>query len=204
MNGWLDLEVARERRSELLREAERRRLARKLIEARKTRVEPLLGEEAHEPVPRYIETRWGLSEDEPRIAELLDLNGMPRRAAFEKQFVVAQEDGEVLAATSYRTTPKRLHLGPVVADPWAGERELAVALYAGVKDLAQEMGVREIRVRPDGQADYPREAGYRRKAGEWRLDATLPPASRAWRDTSRETRRSGRSPRTSNRNLTPR
>jgi hypothetical protein len=34
MNGWLDLEVAKERRNELLREANRRRLARILHEAR--------------------------------------------------------------------------------------------------------------------------------------------------------------------------
>lgn len=179
MNGWLDHEDFREHRRELLREAERWRLARKSGEARKTHAEPLLGEETREPVRRNIEIRWGLFEDGPRIVELLDLNGVPRRAAFEEQFVVAQENGDVLAAVGYRTSPKRLHLGLVVADPWAGERELAVALYAGVGDLAQEMGVREIRARPDGRADYPREAGYRRRAGEWRLDAAPSPGSRA-------------------------
>ncbi|MGH3145267.1 MAG: hypothetical protein ACRDTR_05645, partial [Rubrobacter sp.] len=90
---------------------------------------------------RDIGIRWGLAGDEPRIVELLDLNGMPRRAACEEQFVVAEEDGEVLAAMGYRTAPKRLHLGSVIADPWAGERDLALALYAGVRGLAREMGV---------------------------------------------------------------
>jgi acetyltransferase (GNAT) family protein len=121
-------------------------------------------------VKRDIEIRWGLAEDEPRIAELLELNGMPRRAAFEECYIVAEEDGEVLAALSYRTVPKRLLLGLLVADPWAGERALAAALYAGAKDLAREMGVRGIRARSDGRADYPREAGYHRWVNGWRLD----------------------------------
>jgi hypothetical protein len=170
----LDFEVAEERRTELLREANQRRLARKLREARKARPEELFGKEAGEPVKRDIEVRWGLAEDEPRIAELLELNGMPCRAAFEERFIVAEEDGEVLAALRYRTAPKRLLLGLIVADPWAGERALAVALYAGAKGLAREMGVWEIRAQSDGHADYLREAGYRRRAGEWRLDTTQP------------------------------
>lgn len=168
MSDLLIVEAAREHRRELLRETERR-MTRKLSAAHT---------EASEPVKREIEIRWGFSEDEPRIVELLELNGMPRRAAFEEQFIVAEEDGEVLAALAYRMASKRLLLGFFVADPWAGERELAVALYAGVRDLAQEMGVREIRARPDERADYPREAGYRRRAGEWRLDAGLPSGSR--------------------------
>jgi hypothetical protein len=171
MSDLLVIEIAREHRRELLRETERR-MTRKLSEARKAHTE------ASEPVKRDIEIRWGFSEDEPRIVELLELNGMPRRAALEEQFVVAEEDGEDLAALGYRMAPKRLLLGLLVADPWAGERELAVALYAGVRDLAQEMGVREIQARPDERADYPREAGYRRRAGEWRLDAALPSGSR--------------------------
>jgi hypothetical protein len=35
--------------------------------------------EASEPVKRDIEIRWGLPEDEPRIVELLELNGMHGR-----------------------------------------------------------------------------------------------------------------------------
>jgi hypothetical protein len=177
MNDLLVVEAAREHRGELLRETERR-LTRKLNEARKAHTE------ASEPVKRRIEIRWGSPEDEPRIVELLELNGMPRRAAFEEQFVVAEEDGEVLAALAYRTAPKRLLLGLLVADPWAGERELAVALYAGGRDLAQEMGVREIRARSAGRAGYPREAGYRRRAGEWRLDVAPPSGSRSGSPTA--------------------
>jgi hypothetical protein len=171
MNSWLDFEVMKERRNELLREADRHRLARKLHEAR---TEELFAEEASETMKRNIEVRWALAADEPRIAELLELNGMLRRAAFEELFIVAEEDGEVLAALSYRTASKRLLLGLLVADPWAEEYPLAVALYAGAKDLAREMGVWEIRARSDGRADYPREAGYRRRIGGWRLDTTQP------------------------------
>jgi hypothetical protein len=169
MNGWLDLEVAEKRRDELLREADRWRLARKLREAR---TEELFAEEASETMKRDIEVRWGLAKDEPRIAELFELNGMLHRTAFEERFIVAEEDGEVLGALCYRTASKRLLLGLLVADPWAGERALAVALYAGAKGLAREIGVREIRAWSDGRADYPREAGYRRRIDGWRLDTT--------------------------------
>lgn len=119
-------------------------------------------------VERNIQTRWGLSEDEPRIGELLDLNGVPRWPTIGEQFVVAEEDGKVLALMGYRTAPKQLVLGTVIADPWAGERDLAVALYAGVRDLAREMGVRKILARSDGRTNYPRQAGYRRRPGGWR------------------------------------
>jgi hypothetical protein len=55
---------------------------------------------------------------------------------------------------------------------------LAVALYAGAKGLAREMGVWEIRARSDGRADYPGEAGYHRWVDGWRLDTTQPLESR--------------------------
>jgi len=130
---------------------------------------PIRKTDRRRPTRRNIQVRWGLVEDELRISELLDLNGVPHRAAVEEQFVVAEEGGEILAAVGYRTAPKRLLLGPVIADPWAGERDLAVALYAGVRDLAYEMGAREIHVLSDRRETYPREAGYRRKAGGWSL-----------------------------------
>ncbi len=179
MNGWLDLEVDREHLDGLMRDAQRSQLVRELEAARKAQTVKHHNEAASKPMKREIEVRWGLSEDEPKIAELLELNGMPRQAAFEEQFVVAEENGEVLAAMRYRTAPKRLLLELLVVDPWAGEREWAVALYAKVRVLAQEMGVQEILAQPAGRADYPREAGYRRRAGEWRLDTALPSASTA-------------------------
>jgi hypothetical protein len=155
------------RHEDLLREAERERLARGLRAARKgegravRRVEGL-GE---------IRVRWGMLEDEPRIADLLQLNGMPRWVAFEERYVVAERDGEILAALRYRTEPKRLLLGLLISDPWTEERPLAVALYAGAADLAREMGVGEVIAQVSPHADYPREAGYRRRGRrEWRLD----------------------------------
>jgi hypothetical protein len=79
----------------------------------------------------------------------------------------------------YRTEPKRLLLGLLVGDPWAEERPLAVALYAGAGELAREMGVGEVIARPFPHADYPREAGYRRWGRrEWRLEVARAPESR--------------------------
>lgn len=128
-----------------------------------------------------VVVRWGLDEDEGRVADLLELNGIPRWAAFEERFVVAEKDGEVLAAVRYRTEPKRLVLELLVADPWAGERALARTLYAGAGELAREMGAREVLV-PAGAWAYPRgypgEAGYRRWGRGWRLDATRDGAGR--------------------------
>ena len=99
------------------------------------------------PVEAGVEVRWGLREDEARVAELLELNGMPRWSAFEERYILAGERGEVLAALGYRTASKRLFLGLLVADPWGGERRLAEALYAGALDLAREAGIGEVYAR---------------------------------------------------------
>ncbi|MCA1687201.1 MAG: hypothetical protein LC714_01060 [Actinobacteria bacterium] len=173
MRDWADFGVWEERRKELLREAEHRRLARELREAREVRAAERPGEDSV-GLPDGIEVRWGLLEDEPRIAEILELNGMPRWIAFEERYIVAEKDGEILAALRYRTEPKRLLLGLLVSDPWAEERPLAVALYAGTGELAREMGVGEVLARPFPYlGDYPREAGYRRRGRRaWRLDTT--------------------------------
>ena len=172
MNGWAEFGAAEERRKKLMREAERVRLVRTLREARKarTRREGNLYGVSGEPGTEDIEVRWGMAEDEAKVAELLELNGMPRWMAFEERFIVAEKDGEVLAALRYRTEQKRLVLGLLVTDPWAEERSLAVALYAGVREMALEMGVKEIRARTDRYSDYPREAGYRRQRGGWHLE----------------------------------
>ena len=185
VRDWADFGVWEERRRELVREAEDRRLARELREARaeKRSGEVSIG------LLEGIEVRWGLLEDEPRIAEILELNGMPRWIAFEERYIVAEKDGEILAAMRYRTEPKRLLLGLLIADPWAEERPPAVALYAGARELARELGVGEVIARPyHYEGEYLREAGYRRRGRrEWRLDATLihecrkePPAG-GWR-----------------------
>ena len=121
-----------------------------------------------------IEVRWGLEEDEARIAKLTELNGMRRVLAFEERFIVAERDGKILAVLRYRTEPRRLLLGLLISDPWTEERPLAVALYARAGELAREMGVGEVRARPVLHADdYPYEAGYRwRFPGGWYLDTT--------------------------------
>jgi hypothetical protein len=75
-------------------------------------------------------------------------------------------------ASSRATTSQAFLLGLLVSDPWAEERPLAVALYAGAIELAREMGVREVRARSVRHADgYPHVAGYRwRFPGGWYLD----------------------------------
>ena len=172
MSYWMDFGVWEDRRRELVREAEIGRLSKALREERKMsemrvderRSEGYAGSDG-------IKVRWGYLEDEPRIAYLLELNGMPRWVAFEERYLVAEKDGEVVAALRYRMEPKRLVLGLLVIDPWADERALAVALYGGARKLALEMCVREIRAWAARYTDYPREAGYRRRGGEWRTDA---------------------------------
>jgi hypothetical protein len=162
VHSWAEFGAWEDHHEELLREAEQARLARAgRVSSRERRVE----------VPEGIEVRWGLLEDEPGIADLLELNGMPRWVAFEERYVVAERDGEILSALRYRTEPKRLLLGLLISDPWTEERPLAVALYAGAAALAREMGVGEVIAQVSPHADYPREAGYRRRGRrEWRLD----------------------------------
>lgn len=152
-----------------MREAEEERLAR---EARGGRVSGSRTERQVE-MAEGIEVRWGSLEDEAKIADLLQLNGLPRWVAFEERYVVAERDGEILAALRYRMEKGRLSLGLLVSDPWAEERPLAVALYAGARELAREMGAGEVLARPFPYADYPGEAGYRRRGRhEWRLDVS--------------------------------
>ena len=168
MGDPFDLEMARERRKELLREAEERRIAGILRRARRD-----AGEGRNGGVSRLdgVEVRWGLVEDESAVADLLDLNGMPRWVAFEERFVVAEKDGKVLGALRYRTESKRLLLGLLVVDPWAGEERVARALYRGAGELAGELGVGEVVV-SSTRAGYPGGAGYRRWGRSWRLHLT--------------------------------
>ena len=159
MDYWADLSAWKEHRRELLREAQERRLEREARKARKAFARS-------KKSPGAVEVRWGLPDDEAKVAELLELNGMPRWVAFEERFVVAERDGAVRAAVVYRTEPKRLLLGLLVADPWAGERRLAVDLYAGARRLALELGANDIVATIDRRrAAYPHEAGYHRWGG---------------------------------------
>jgi hypothetical protein len=97
-----------------------------------------------------------------------------RQKAFEERFILAEEKGEVLTVLSYQMASKRLLLELLVADPWAEERTLATALYAGAAALAWEAGIGEVRARPNPYGDYPGEVGYRWWRGGWRSDATFP------------------------------
>jgi N-acetylglutamate synthase-like GNAT family acetyltransferase len=91
-----------------------------------------------------------------------------------ESFIVAERDGKVVAALRYETEPKKLVLGPLVVDPWAGEPVLAKALYSGVHTLAKETGVREVITPSIRYGDYLYEAGYRRAMGGWSADTARP------------------------------
>ena len=164
MGDPFGLEIARVRQEELLREAERSRIARSLRRFRRGK-----GDDEGWVELRGVEVRWGLAGDESAVADLLELNGMPRWISFEERFVVAQKDGKVLGAVRYRTESKRLILGLLVVDPWAGEERLAPVLYRGAGELAREIGAHEV-VTSASQARYPGRAGYRHRGRGWRLD----------------------------------
>lgn len=166
MSDWFGIEVAKARQEELLREAEGRRIARALRGFRRSGVKDRSKEVAE---TEGVEVRWALAGDEPAVADLLELNGMPRWISFEDRFVVAEEDGKVLGAVRYRTESKRLILGLLVVDPWAGEEKLARALYRGAGELARELGVHEV-VATAPRAGYAARAGYRHRVRGWRLD----------------------------------
>lgn len=167
MDPWADGSVWREHREELLREAQRRQLRR---EARKG------GRASTYPKKvAAVKVRWGLAGDEPRIAELLELNGMPRWVASEERFVVAEREGAVVAAVRCRTEPERLLLGLLVVDPWSEERTLAPALYAGARTLALEVGASDVVARPDRhRAAHLSEAGYSRRGAVWSAAPSRP------------------------------
>jgi hypothetical protein len=160
------------RHQELLREANQRRLANELRRTRKARKEKPPTSGAHAPAIKRTKVRPGLAEDAPRIAELLELNGMPRWVAFEERFVVAEEAEELVAVLRFRDDSQRLYLGLLVTDPWADERSLAVALYAGARLMAHGLGLREVRARTREHEKHLREAGYRRCSGGWRSEVT--------------------------------
>ncbi|HVD34313.1 MAG TPA: hypothetical protein VNB93_01115 [Rubrobacter sp.] len=151
-----------------MREARERRTARALRKARRN------VREARRGVTRElegVEVHWGLAEEEPAVADLLELNGIPRWVAFEERFIVAQKNGKVLGAVRYRMESKRLLLGLLVVDPWVGEERIALALYRGAGDLAREIGAGEV-MASVSQVDYPGRAGYRRRGRGSRLDVT--------------------------------
>jgi hypothetical protein len=168
MGRWADYKAWRERRKELVAEDQDRALAR---EARRVR-EAFASAEGSGPA---VEVRWGLAEDGARIADLLELNGMPRWVAFEELFVVAAERGEVTAAVRYQTGRERLLLGLLVADPWRDRGALAEVLYSGARALAWEAGIPRVVVRVPENPRRARDAGFRRHGRDLQADATALP-----------------------------
>jgi len=123
---------------------------------------------------RGIEAGRALPGDEGRIAELLELNGLPRHMAAEERFLIAGWGGEVLAALHYRAVNGRLLLGCLASDPFASERLLARALHAEAHALAREMGLKEIRALPPVHGAYPYDGGHRSRYRRWRPGAAAP------------------------------
>ena len=150
------------RHVDLLEEAERERLARDLRRVRKA--------PAWRPAPPDARAvvRPGNDRDAPRIAQILELNGMPRWVAFEERFIVAEEDGTLLAAVRFREGTGRLHLGLLVTDPWADEGSLATALYAGAREVARGLGLGEVEALTLLHQRHLRGTGYHRRGGVWR------------------------------------
>ena len=160
MHGWADFGFWRDRREDLLREAAEERQTK----GARRDMNAIRGGKKGDAAG----VRWGTVADEPAVAGILELNGVPRWVAFEERFIVAEgAGGRLLAAMRYRTEPKRLILGLPVVDPWAGERRMLGALYGGAVELARGMGVDEVVTRPagpakDAQAACLREAGWKR------------------------------------------
>lgn len=176
MMGLADLWYAR-RHQELLREAGREHLAREFRRARRARAGESgpSGSPTAEGLARTdAEVRRGLVEDAPRIAELLKSNGMPHWIAYEERFIVAYEDGVLVAALRFQEDFERLYLGLLVTDPQTEEHALAAALYAGARAMARGSGLREVRARTRRHQPLLRAAGYRRWEGGWRLDTNDP------------------------------
>jgi len=158
------------RHGELIREADQHRLAREARRALKLRARSEESEARRASARQHPAVRLGLASDAPRIAVLVELNGMPRWVAFEERFVVVEQGGALTAAMRFREGTERLYLGLLIADPWAEEHVVAVALYSGARAIAEGLGLREVRARTRGHETYLREAGYRGWRGGWRLD----------------------------------
>ncbi len=164
---WSGLFEGRHR--ELLREAEKERLAGGLRRGRKA-YRPRLPESreaggtARGP---SVAVRPGTALDAPRIAGLMELNGVPRWVAFEERFIVVEEGGALTAAIRFRAGTERLHLGLLVTDPWADEYPLAVALYSRAPTTARDLGLREVRARTGRHEWQLYQAGYRRRGDIW-------------------------------------
>lgn len=105
--------------------------------------------------------RWGTDADRGTLSRLGDLNGRPRRKAFESRFVVAEKGGRVLAAMPYRSADGGMLAGEAVVDPWSRARELSGEVYRALVRLGVEIKASEVRVEGAGRPGHLVEAGYR-------------------------------------------
>ena len=161
------------RHKELILEASQRRIAREVLRARKGRGHTDESETRRASTRKYPVVRLGVAADAPRIAVLLELNGMPRWVAFEERFIVAEEkDGRLAAAVRFQEGAESLRVGLLVTDPWTGEAPVVATLYAKARAVAEERGLREVRARTRGHETQLREAGYRRLRGGWTCPTT--------------------------------
>ena len=164
---WSGLFEGRHR--ELLREVGQERLAR---ESRRARRDGRVGRPATPAAggaaSGQVVVRIGTDLDAPRIADLLELNGMPRWVAFEERFILVEEGMTLTAAMRFRAGTERLHLGLLVTDPWSEEHYLAVTLYSWARAMARDLGLGEVSARTHRHEGRLYEAGYRRRGGTWR------------------------------------
>ena len=101
MNRLADRWFFVRRHQELLEEAGWVRLVRRLRRAPKGRPGGVSnGRLAKYQWQTYASTR-GSSEDAPRIAGLMELNGMPRWVAFEERFILAEDKGKLMAVVRF-------------------------------------------------------------------------------------------------------
>jgi hypothetical protein len=158
------------RHRDLLQEADRERWSGQPRCTRKAgeRETPVKAASAAAPV--RTEVRRGLGEDQCRVAELLELCGIPRWVAFEERFILAERDERVVAVLHFRQDLGLLHLGLLVADPRVEEGALEVSLYTGARKIARELGVKEVRAGTQANEAHLARAGYRKGSEGWRLD----------------------------------
>ena len=158
------------RHKDLLREADREWWAGQLRSMQKAGERETPTDNASAGASVRTDVRLGLAEDAPRVAELLELRGIPRWVAFEEHFILAERGRRVVGVLRFRQEVGWLHLGLLVTNPQCDEGPLVRRLYAGARTVARELGVREIRARTRRHGVHLARAGYREGRGGWRLD----------------------------------
>ena len=158
------------RHKDLLREADREWWAGQLRSMQKAGERETPTDNASAGASVRTEVRLGLVEDAPRVAELLELRGIPCWVAFEERFILAERDERVVAVLHFRQDLGLLYLGFLVADPRVEEGALEVSLYTGAHKIARELGVKEVRAGTQGNEAHLARAGYRKGREGWRSD----------------------------------